>query len=472
MDGSNLANETTPTSQRDTPPRLITDMFFHFTIGVPATYGLERTYKLEKKNPKVNLRVSQAAKRRPISSDATKPDSPTPSLSVKLNVDNTTVESQQALVTDRTFTFECSKPVRLTNLTPSPQVQAMDSESTAQPSPSRVVQTLPTDILVPIVQQINPSSHIGVLKSLSLVNQAFHYAVAPILYSNLRVIGLPQVYDFSYSFRHTLCVTSLRVFLTPDPTRPEWHPNDPNWTDGFIQTLSSLERLTSLAIQRCTDKSVAQALIDQSNNASFLPALQNLSFGNSHRFATLCLGRSIQSYGFTFRIKNIQDYDRLKGLLTNITSPREPLRELRITIRLLTKETGSKVLETIGERAPSLYRLSVLFLSGSPSHVRFDSQQVVHAMPLLNQLKSLELINVVSFPQGRILHPATVAALTEPNGPCPNLQLVNFNGAVWARTPSAVSSYTATAAHEECANSPQDGNLSSSGFPWTLRSAH
>ncbi|KAG8729503.1 hypothetical protein FRC12_020936 [Ceratobasidium sp. 428] len=470
MDGSDFANNTTPTSQRDTPPRLITDMFFHFTIGVPEANSLERTRQLEKKKPKVNLRVSQAVKRRPISSDATKPDTRIPP-GARPNATNIT-KAQQAPMVDGTFTFECSKPVRLTNITASPQFQAADSESAAQSSTSRAVQTLPTDVLVPIIQSIDPSSHTKVLKSLSLVNKAFHYVVAPILYRSLCVIGLPQVYDFSFGFRHTLCVTSLRLFLTPDPTRTKRLPNVSSWINGFIQTLSSLERLTSLAIQRCADKSIAQALIDQPNNASFLPALQSLSFGNLHRFATLCLGRSIRSYGFTFRIKKSQDYDRLKGLLTNITLPKEPLRELRITIRLLTKETGSKVLETIGEYAPSLHQLSVLFLSGSPSHVQFDPQQVVHAMPPLNQLKSLELINAVSFPQGRISHRATVAALTEPNGPCPNLQLVNFNGAVWARTPSAVSSYTAAAAHDECADSLQDGNSSFSGFPWTLRSAH
>ncbi|KAG8725533.1 hypothetical protein FRC09_011260 [Ceratobasidium sp. 395] len=419
---------------------------------MPASKDLGKTHQLEKKKPKVNPRLPQAAKRRLVSSDTTKPDTLTPLPNAKPNVTNIT-EPQQAPPVDKTFTFECSKPVRLTNLTPSfPRFRAVDSESVLQTSSSQTVQTLPTDILVPIIQSVDPSSHTEVLKSLSLVNKAFHYVVAPILYRKLCIIGLPQVYDFSFGFRHTLCVISLRLFLTPDPTRPEWLPNDPSWTNGFIQTLSSLERLTCLAIKRCTDKSIAQALIDQSNNSSFLPALQSLSFGDSHRFATLCLGRSIRSYGFTFRIKKSQDYDRLKGLLTNITSPREPLRELQITIMMLTMEAGSKVLETVGK---------------SPSYVRFDSRKVAHAISPLNQLKSLELFNALKFARGRTSQHATVIALMEPNGSCPNLQLANFDGTVWARTLPTVCSY---AAQDESVNSLQGNDPSLSDFSWRLHS--
>ncbi|KAG8795422.1 hypothetical protein FRC12_014585 [Ceratobasidium sp. 428] len=341
MDGSNLANNTTPT-QKDASLGSIADLFVHFTIGMPASKDLGKTHQLEKKKPKVNPRLPQAAKRRLVSSDTTKPDTLTPLPNAKPNVTNIT-----------------------------------------------------------------------------------------------------------------------------DPTRPEWLPNDPSWTNGFIQTLSSLERLTCLAIKRCTDKSIAQALIDQSNNSSFLPALQSLSFGDSHRFATLCLGRSIRSYGFTFRIKKSQDYDRLKGLLTNITSPREPLRELQITIMMLTMEAGSKVLETVGKCAPSLHRLSVLFLSRSPSYVRFDSRKVAHAISPLNQLKSLELFNALKFARGRTSQHATVIALMEPNGSCPNLQLANFDGTVWARTLPTVCSY---AAQDESVNSLQGNDPSLSDFSWRLHS--
>ncbi|KAG8790484.1 hypothetical protein FRC12_011758 [Ceratobasidium sp. 428] len=466
MDDLNLANNTTPT-QQDTSLGSIADLFVHFTIEIPASKDLGKTHQLEKKKLKVNPRLPQAAKRRLVSSEATKPDTHTPLSNAKPNVTNIT-EPQQAPPVDKTFTFECLNPVRLTNLTPSfPRFKVVDSKSVAQSSSSQTVQTLPTDILVPIIQSIDPSSHIEVLKSLSLVNRAFHYVVALILYRKLCIIGLPQVYDFSFGFRHTLCVISLRLFLTPDPTRPEWLPNDPSWTNGFIQTLSSLERLTCLAIKRRTDKVIAQALIDQSNNASFLPALQSLSFGDSHRFATLCLGRSIRSYGFTFRIKKSQDYERLKGLLTNITSQREPLRELQITIMMLTMEAGSKVLEAVGKCAPSLHRLSVLFLSRSPSYVRFDSRKVAHAISPLNQLKSLELFNALKFARGRTSQHATVIALTGPNGPCPNLQLANFDGTVWARTPPAACSY---AAQYESVNSLQGNNPSLSNSSWSLRS--
>ncbi|KAG8746073.1 hypothetical protein FRC10_006176 [Ceratobasidium sp. 414] len=386
--------DATTTASREASPESIVDLLAHFTIGAPATNDLGK--QLAKQKSKTTQRLPVATKRRlPIS-------------------------------------------------------KAVDPQFISQPSSfPRAIQLLPPDILVSVIQSIESGIHLEVLKSLSLVNRALHYAIAPILYKNLCLTSLSQVHDFSLGLRHPLCVASLQMFLTPDPKQPEWLPSDPNWIKGLVTSLFSLERLISLGIKRCGNNAVSQAVINQSNNPKFLPSLQCLSFGTLHQFATLGLGRSIRSCSFTFQIKETQDCDKLKTLLTTIVAPGELLRELQIIINIPAEEDRSKILKTIGECAPG------------------NSKAIARSMPSLEQLTSLELFDTARFEGEMYSHTAAATALTKPRGPCPNLQLVNFDGTLWKRTPRSLATVPPATTEDEGADNPEGNKRSTPNPSWT-----
>ncbi|KAG9089820.1 hypothetical protein FS749_001040 [Ceratobasidium sp. UAMH 11750] len=460
------------TGSRDASPESIADLFAHFAIGAPATNGPGKPRQLAKQQSKTAQRLPMATKRRlPISCAATQPSTRgTPPTNVNTKATNPTELSHQALPPGTAFTFESSKMIDFSHPTPSfPRSKAVDSQFISQPSSSpRAIQSLPPDVLIPVIRLIEPGVHFEVLKSLSLVNKAFHYAIAPILYRNLCLKSLPQVYDFSRGPRHPLCVSSLQMFLTPDPRQLEWLPSEPHWINGLVNSLHSLERLMSLGIKRCGNQAIPQAIISQSSNANFLPSLQSLSFGALHQFAVLSLGRPIQSCGLTFKIKELQDYDKLKTLLTTIVASGELLRELQIIINIPVEQDRSKVLKTIGECAPRLRRLSVRFqFKGRPPTINFYSRVIARSMPSLKELTSLELFDTARVEGDMRAHIAAAIALTKPDGPCPNLQFVNFDGTQWKRTPPLLMPTLPAITPGK----PEEDKRSIPKLPWTPRPA-
>ncbi|KAG9096306.1 hypothetical protein FRC06_008793 [Ceratobasidium sp. 370] len=482
------------TASRDASPESIADLFTHFTIGAPATNGPGEPRQVAKQKSKTAQRLSVATKRRlPASCAATQPGTrgiPPSNANTKATntagmliskaesaacIDNHAKElTHHALPTATAFTFESSKTIDFSHPIPSfPRSKAVDSQFISQPSSfPRAIQSLPPDILVPVIRLTEPGIHLEILKSLSLVNKALHYAIAPILYKNLCLTSLSQVHDFSLGLRHPLCVASLQMFLTPDPKQPEWLPSDPHWIKGLVNSLYSLERLISLGIKRCGNKAVSQAIISQSNNTNFLPSLQCLSFGALHQFAALSLGRPIRSCGFTFQIKEAQDCDKLKSLLTTIVASGELLRELQITINIPAEQDRSKVLKTIGECAPGLRRLSVRFqLKGHLPTINFHSKVIARSMPSLEQLTSLELFDTARFEGDMYSHIAAATALTKPGGPCPNLQLVNFDGTLWKRTPPSLIVTLPAITQDEKVGNSEENKRSTPKLLWTPRPA-
>ncbi|KAG8721129.1 hypothetical protein FRC09_008391 [Ceratobasidium sp. 395] len=131
---------------------------------------------------------------------------------------------------------------------------------------------------------------------------------------------------------------------------------------------------------------------------------------------------------------------------------------------MLMEENGYKALKIIGECALGLHRLNVCFHS-KPGAISYryvlPSTRIAHLMPSLSQLTSLKLSNVFSFEEGFQSHPAVITALSEPNGPYPNLQFVNFDGVSWTRTPS-----TAIPTREEETGGSRNNERSFPGFPW------
>ncbi|KAG8733309.1 hypothetical protein FRC12_018926, partial [Ceratobasidium sp. 428] len=327
-----LAPANTPiVNESDVPPEsTITDLLAHFTIGAPTTESTGKTQQLPKQKHKTTPRLPGGIKRRlPSSYAATQPSTRgVPPMDENAKAVDRIETRYQTLPTNTAFTFESSKTIDFSNPVPSfSRTKSVKAKFTSSPNSfPRAVQSLPPDILVAVIQLTEPGLQLEVLKSLSLVNKALHYAIAPILYRSLSLTSLSQVYDFSLGPRHPLCVVSVQMFLTPDPRRPDWYPSDPQWINGLIDTLFSLERLMSLGIKRCGSNAVAQAIISHSTNVNFLASLQSLSFGVSHQFAALSIGRPIRSCGFTFQVEETQDCDKLKDLLTIITSSGEQLR--------------------------------------------------------------------------------------------------------------------------------------------------
>ncbi|KDN43363.1 hypothetical protein RSAG8_06147, partial [Rhizoctonia solani AG-8 WAC10335] len=183
--------------------------------------------------------------------------------------------------------------------------------TTNRKSTIRAIQALPTDVLILVIRSIEPNRHHQILKVLSLVSQVLNAGIAPILYHNIRLFNLKEVYDFALHFRHPASVTSLVMFLTPDPQNLEWSPPDTNWTEQLVERLKRMERLMALTIKRCSNSTVLDSILRQSNDPGFLPALQRLSFGYWHQLTRLAAGRALTSYGLAFDIQDLSDYESL-----------------------------------------------------------------------------------------------------------------------------------------------------------------
>jgi hypothetical protein len=157
------------------------------------------------------------------------------------------------------------------------------------------------------------------------------------------------------------------MFIAPDPQRREWSPPDPNWTEGLIGTLGTLERLMSLSINRCESDYVLHSLVRHAQDHKFLPLLQKISFGPWHQLSCLGLGRPITSYGLIFTLLAQQGYERLETLLVNLKQSNEAIRDLKMTFNLpshgeiLPMECRRNVLNLIGEHLGGLRVLHIRF---------------------------------------------------------------------------------------------------------------
>ncbi|KAG8722704.1 hypothetical protein FRC08_012583 [Ceratobasidium sp. 394] len=315
-------------------------------------------------------------------------------------------------------------------------------------APVRAIQVLPTDVLVMVIQAIELKHHRHLLQSLSLVNRALNAAIAPILYRNFRLPSLPDVYEFSISPRYPGCITSLEIFLAPDPLRREWSPPDPNWADSLISTLRKLERLMSLSINRWGNDAVLQSLAKLAKDPSFLPLLQKLSFGPWHQLSSLSSGRPVTSYGITFTLQGVESYERLEQLLFSLKHSKETARELKIIFDVPSHGETSPMdykrnaLDLIGKHMPGLHVLNVRFQRRNGQlDASINLSEVVNLIPpTLSQLVSLEFFDsrFPQFPSDQVMKAA--AALSGQDGSCPNLQFINFDGLLWKHTTNDSSS--------------------------------
>lgn len=335
--------------------------------------------------------------------------------------------------------------------------------------PIRAIQILPTDILVVVVQASDIKRHPQMLRSLSLVNRALNSAIAPILYRHIRISNLPDVYQFSLGPRHPTCITSLEMFITPDPSRRHWSPPDSNWADRLAEVFSKMERLMSLAIKRCENDVALPSIVRCAKDPQFLPLLQKLSFGPWHQLSSLSFGRPITTYGLLFSIQALQDYDRLEQLLATIGQSGEAVRELNLTINVPSDGLGAEVdhrkdvLYMIGEQMPDLQVLAIRFqckhsvvdlsfvrplLSlynltlAKPLNCSQNLNDVVKMIPpSLAKLTSLEIFDS-RFQQYQSERTIEVAAsISARNGPCPHLQYINFDGLLWKRAQDTLPSF-------------------------------
>ncbi|KAF8595783.1 hypothetical protein BDV93DRAFT_87514 [Ceratobasidium sp. AG-I] len=233
--------------------------------------------------------------------------------------------------------------------------------------PVRAIQTLPTDILVTVLQASDIKRHPQMLRSLSLVNQALNLAIAPILYRYIRITNLPEVYHFSLGHRHPACITSLEMFITPDPSRRHWSPPDSNWADRLVGVFSKMERLMSLAIKRCENDVALPSIIRCANDPQFLPLLQKLSFGLWHQLSSLSSGRPITNFGLVFNVQSLQDYEKLAQVLATLSQSSEIVQELNLTIEIPSNDLGVEidhrkdVLNLVGKHVPNLRILAIRF---------------------------------------------------------------------------------------------------------------
>ncbi|QRV73761.1 hypothetical protein RhiJN_01775 [Ceratobasidium sp. AG-Ba] len=393
------------TLPRDASPESLADLFVQFTLGAPATDDSTRHRKLAKPHSKASPRPQGPTKRRsPPNAAATQPNSRAAP----------TAQPIGGLPPTVPFTFSSSKTIDFSHPIPYPKSRPVDPTFTPAPSAfPKAIQSLPPDILTPVIRLAESD----VLKSLSLVNRALHFAIAPILYRSLILNSLAS------------------MFFTPDPKRPGWTPPDGEWSADLIKTLYSLERLLHFAIKRPGNTPISNVILSHSNNPMFFPSLQSLSFGSSHQFSQLALTRSIRSCGFTFQIKEPGDYTHLGTLLKTVTSSGELLRELQLVINIPMDEDRSHVLRTIGDCAPGVRKLSVRFQMKGERASRYNHPTtLIRALPPLANLTSLELFDTVQF-EGD-LHGQIFAAVSLAKK-CPNIRYVNFDGTLWKRSPPA-----------------------------------
>ncbi|CAE6472168.1 unnamed protein product [Rhizoctonia solani] len=323
------------------------------------------------------------------------------------------------------------------------------SDTTDRNSRIRAIQILPTDVLILVIRSIEPNRHHQILKNLSLVSQVLNAAIAPILYHHLRLFNLKEVYEFALHFRHPTSITSLEMFLAPDPQDLEWSPNT-DWAVQLVATLKKMERLMSLTIKRCSSSTVPDLIVRQSNDPSFLPALQRLSFGYWPQLTRLASGRALTSYGLAFDIQDPSDYESLdRGLITLKLSSKSIL-ELKLTVTFTDRfqahvdsssDYRAKIMQSIVQHFPQLHTLILRIQSRKSSVLK--QHKVVDILTLIPQrmthLNHLELSDVRS-PQFRTDATLKVAnQLSAADGLCPNLEFLSLDGLLWKRASQEVS---------------------------------
>ncbi|QRV73763.1 Lipase [Ceratobasidium sp. AG-Ba] len=345
-----------------------------------------------------------------------------------------------AFPTTSSFTFSLADPSL-----------KLAAPTTSKPA-ARTIEVLPTDVLITVVQSLGPKHHRPLLRSLSLVNQTLNTAVAPLLYRHFHLPSLPDVYEFSRGPRHPECISSLEINLSPDPYRRDWTPPDPSWAEGLICTLKRLDRLFSFGVNLRGNDSALQFLIEHAKDHSFLPALQKLSLGSWHQLSSLCPGRPITSYEVVFSLHERKAYERLEQLLISLSASDQTVRELKITFHVSLGEWSPMrdyqrgTLNLIGKHLPGLRVLKLRFQSRNSSmDATICLVEIVKLIPpTLNQLVTLEFFDS-HFPLFSTIDTVSGAtALTGPDGPCPNIQYVNFDGLSWKRTAKTSSSVSST----------------------------
>ncbi|KAH7326900.1 hypothetical protein B0J17DRAFT_681039 [Rhizoctonia solani] len=317
--------------------------------------------------------------------------------------------------------------------------------ATDQKSTHRAIQILPTDVLILLIRSIEPNRHHQILKVLSLVSRVLNATIAPILYHKLRLFNLKEVYEFALYFRHPTSITCLEVFLTPDPQDVEWSPPDTNWTERLLERLKQMERLMALTIKRCSNNAVLDLIVRQSNDPSFLPALQRLSFGYWHQLKCLAAGRALTSYGLAFDIQDPSDYESLEETLIALKLSNKSILELKLTVTFTDRfqvhmdkssDHRQKVMHSIVRHFPQL-RTLILRVQSRKSSVT-STYKVVDILTLIPQkmahLNYLELSDLRS-PQYRSEATLKVAKkLSAANGLCPKLEVLSLDGLLWKRT--------------------------------------
>ncbi|KAG8733813.1 hypothetical protein FRC11_001975 [Ceratobasidium sp. 423] len=324
------------------------------------------------------------------------------------------------------------------------------SDTTDRNSTIRTIQILPTDVLLLVIRSIEPNRHHQILKNLSLVSRVLNAAIAPILYHRLRLFNLKEIYEFAFHFRHPTSVTSLEMFPTPDPQDLEWSPNI-DWTAQLVETLKKSERLMSLTIKRCSNSTVLDSIIRQSNDPGFLPALQRLSFGYWPQLTRLASGRSLTGYGLAFDIQGQSDYESLDRALIVLKLSSKSILELKLTVTFTDRfhahvdyssDYRAKIMQSIVQHFPQLHSLTLRIQSRKSSILK--QHKVVDILTLIPQkmahLNYLELFDVRS-PQFHTDATLKVAKqLSAVDGLCPDLEFLSLDGLLWKRAPDRPTS--------------------------------
>ncbi|CAE6504765.1 hypothetical protein RSOLAG22IIIB_13133 [Rhizoctonia solani] len=320
--------------------------------------------------------------------------------------------------------------------------------TTNRKSTIRAIQVLPTDVLILVVQSIEPKRHHRILKHLSLVSQVLNKAIAPILYHRIRLFNLKEVYDFALHFRHPTSVTSLEMFLTPDPRNLGWSPPATSWSEQLVERLKKMERLMALTIKRGSNGAVLDSIIHQSNDPSFLPALQRLSFGYWHQLTCLAAGRSLMSYGLAFDIRDLSDYKSLDRTLIALKLSSKSILELKLTVTFTDRfqahvdevnDCRGKIVSNIVQHFPNLHTLILRIQSQKKTVAKQpDVTDILTMIPQkMTHLNYLELSDLRSpqYPAEATLKVANT--LSTEDGLCPRLEFLSLDGLLWKRAPAS-----------------------------------
>ncbi|KAF8757787.1 hypothetical protein RHS01_03620 [Rhizoctonia solani] len=319
--------------------------------------------------------------------------------------------------------------------------------STTRKNSTRALHALPTDVLVLVIQSIEPSRHHRVLKVLSLVSRGLNAAIAPILYRHLRLFHLKEVYDFSLGFRHPASVMSLEMFLTPDPQDSKWSPPSTNWVERLMGTLSKMEGLVSLNIKRCKNSAILDAITRHSNNPNFLPALQKVSLGYSYQFMCFAAGRSITCYGLAFDIQDPSGYESLDRFLfmLKLSSKSGKDRTQHRSLFSVSTYPGSK--NSVPKNPGVGQRKVTDVLSLIP-----------HKMPNLSHLELFDLRSPEYHPDATM---KIANELSANEGLCPGLALLGLDGLLWKRTRDSPSPQQIAAELSRLISNERDKNAQS-----------